>query len=367
MDRYASRLAHYMSHGVEGLDVAVAGPIGSLTAEHGGTSAIAAGSGTHRLEPVPNASEFKRYLSRYWLYPRRVRRTPADLVHILDHSYAHVLLVDRRPSVVTVHDLFPVITLSRAPSGLRERIRNRFLRRVLAGLHRADAWVVATEWLRVQLSEYLDREDPIRVVPYGIDPEFFDEPAETKAEIRNRWGIADQAFVILHVGSVDRRKNVPTVIAALDQLRSDGVDAWFLQVGGSLDQRHRQDIADRGLDRFVTQLGPVLEPDLRAAYHAADVLLFPSLYEGFGLPVLEAMASGLPVITSGAGGLAEVSGDAALIVGGREAKPYTDALRRIADDSEYRLGLVEKGRSRAANFTWAETARRTAQVYRELF
>jgi glycosyltransferase involved in cell wall biosynthesis len=105
---------------------------------------------------------------------------------------------------------------------------------------------------------------------------------------------------------------------------------------------------------------------LRRAYRAADVLLFPSLYEGFGLPVLEAFASGLPVVTSGAGGLREVGGDAVRVVESRDAAAYVDELRQLAADPDGREALIERGRRRAREFTWQRTAERTAVVYREL-
>ena len=115
-----------------------------------------------------------------------------------------------------------------------------------------------------------------------------------------------------------------------------------------------------------TALGATNEADLRAAYRASDVLLFPSLYEGFGLPVLEAMASELPVGTSGAGGLAEVAGDAALVVGGREVEPYTVVLKGIAESEEARHTLARRGLEQARRFRWADAARRTAEVYRAM-
>ena len=125
-------------------------------------------------------------------------------------------------------------------------------------------------------------------------------------------------------------------------------------------------MAARGLAARTRTMGEAQENELHAAYRAADVLLFPSHYEGFGFPVLEAMASGIPVVTSGAGGLAEVAGDAAIVVGGRDVDPYVAALRRLTANPQWIQQLVTRGTERARRFRWVETARRTAEVYRSL-
>jgi glycosyltransferase involved in cell wall biosynthesis len=149
----------------------------------------------------------------------------------------------------------------------------------------------------------------------------------------------------------------------LEQLQTEDVDAWFLQVGGSLTPEQQAEMNSRRIGHRVTQLGPTTEDELHNAYHAADLLLFPSHYEGFGFPVLEAMASGLPVVTSGAGGLTEVASDAAVIVPGRESKPYAEEILKLIADTNWRDELIRRGRERAAQFTWAKTAIETAKVY----
>ncbi|UCF41214.1 MAG: glycosyltransferase family 4 protein [Gemmatimonadota bacterium] len=361
MDRYASRLAAGLERHEPELEVSIAGKIASLTVD-----AADGGAATHRLPPS-GVGGVRRYLARYWTYPRRVRRLPGDVMHVLDHSYGHVLLRSRdRPAVVTVHDLLPLITVRRGARSFREWLRNWLLERVLEGVRRADAWIVGTEWLEGELGTWLERRTGIHVVPFGVDDAFFEAPAESRDATRVRWGLPENAFVVLHVGSVGERKNIPTVIAAVAGLRSAGVDAWLLQVGGTFTGAQRAELAQRGIQGYVRAVGEAAEPDLRAAYRASDLLLFPSKYEGFGFPVLEAMASGVPAVCSGAGGLSEVAGDAAVVVGGRETKPYVNALRRLAEDRGWREELVARGRERAARYRWAETARQTAEVYRSL-
>jgi glycosyltransferase involved in cell wall biosynthesis len=368
MDRYASRLAHQLLRYAPDLDVMLAGEIAGLTVEGDGTPGRG-GPGPDVRPALPGTwgAELQRYVQRYAVYPRRVRRERADVFHVLDHSYAHMLLARRtHPAVVTVHDLLPVITVQRRNADLRSRLRNWLLARVLRGLRRADAWIVATEWLRTELAAWLDRDDAIHVIPFGVDDAFFRPPEEERAVTRRRWGLPRGAFVVLHVGSVGPRKNLPIVIAAVHGLRQAGSDAWLLQVGGTLTSEQEADLRRRGIHRQVARVGEVHESELRKAYHAADVLLFPSHYEGFGFPVLEAMASGLPVVTSGAGGLGEVAGDAAVVVGGREVEPYVAALRRVAGSRHWRDQLVSRGRERARRFRWVEAARKTAEVYRTL-
>jgi glycosyltransferase involved in cell wall biosynthesis len=358
MDRYALRLVDGLAEEAPGVDVTLASPISPLTAETDEISRAAAGES--------DTGEVRRYLARYWSYPRRVGRHRADLVHVLDHSYAHTLSkLKTVPSLVTVHDLLPVITLQRRSSGWRDTIRNRLLEWVLDQLRRASGWIVATEWLRGELAEWLGHDERIHVVPYGVDEAYLQNPVQDRSEIRRRLEIPESAFVVLHVGSVGPRKNIGTVVATVDALRQEGIEAWLLQVGGTFTSEQMADIASCHLQSSMTALGATEESGLRQAYRAADVLLFPSHYEGFGLPVLEAMASELPAVNSGAGGLTELSGDAAVVVGGREVEPYVQAVAEIASNESHRAELVQRGVEQARKFRWAETARKTAAVYGE--
>src|SRR4029077_8176881 len=161
------------------------------------------------------------------------------------------------------------------------------------------------------------------------------------------------------------RKNVPLVIQTLARLRQQ-TDAYLLQVGGRFPPEQEQLIERLDLRSAVRSVSSADETALRRAYRAADVLLFPSLYEGFGFPVLEAFASGLPVVTSGAGGLKEVAGGAAVVVEGRDPGDYMHAIERL-DDPDEREELIHRGWGGAATFTLAENAAPTAQVYTPLF
>ena len=393
MDKYAHRLHDWLESSDFGFQVRLAAHIGSLTRDSvGRRGATPEKRGDRRqsfvrwwTQPVDPSRLIlpgpfhgpQQWAARYHFYPWRVKREAkrVDLVHVLDHSYAHMIeTAGRRPVVVTVHDLMPVVVL-RSPTGgggWREGVRNRFLRQALKALRQADAYIVGTEWLKQELATWLGNDKNIFVVPFGVDRALFSESTGggagaggARERWRRDWRIPEDAFVVLHVGSTVDRKNVPLVIQTLARLRQQ-TDAYLLQVGGRFSADQEQLIDRLDLRRAVRSVASADETALRRAYRAADVLLFPSLYEGFGFPVLEAFASGLPVVTSGAGGLKEVAGDAALVVEGRDPGAYVEALERL-DDTDERDDLIQRGWTRARGFTWQKTAAQTAEVYKALF
>ncbi|PYO92226.1 MAG: hypothetical protein DMD62_13785 [Gemmatimonadetes bacterium] len=392
MDKYAHRLHDWLESSDLGFQVRLAAHIGALTRDSIGRRASAAGD--KRKERTDRRKAFVRWwtqpvdpsrvilpgplhgpqqwAARYYFYPWRVKREAkrADLVHVLDHSYAHMIeKAGRCPVVVTVHDLMPVVVL-RNPTenwreGWREGVRTRFLRQALKALRQADSYIVGTEWLKHELATWLGNDKNIFVVPFGVDRSFFGESTVARERGRRDWRIPEDAFTILHVGSTVDRKNVPLVIHTLARLRQH-TDAYLLQVGGRFTVEQEQLIERLDLRSAVRSAASADETVLRRAYRTADVLLFPSLYEGFGFPVLEAFASGLPVVTSGAGALKEVAAGAAVVVEGRDPADYVHALERL-DDSDERDELIEKGWARARQFTWQKTAQLTAEVYKPLF
>jgi glycosyltransferase involved in cell wall biosynthesis len=384
MDKYAHRLHDWLESSELGFHVRLAAHIGALTRDSVGHDR-ARSSGRHAFvrwwtQPV-DPSRFvlpgplhgpQQWAARYYFYPWRVKREAkrVDLVHVLDHSYAHMIeRAGRRPVVVTVHDLMPVVVL-RSPTetwreGWREGVRTRFLRQALKALRQADAYIVGTVWLKHELATWLGNDKNIFVVPFGVDRAFYGESTVARERGRHDWRIPEDAFVVLHVGSTVDRKNVPLVIQTVARLRAHA-NAYLLQVGGRFTAEQEQLIDRLDLRSYVRSVSSADETALRRAYRTADVLLFPSLYEGFGFPVLEAFASGLPVVTSGAGALKEVAAGAAVVVEGRDPGDYVHALERL-DDPDERDDLIQQGWERARQFTWQKTAALTAEVYKPLF
>jgi glycosyltransferase involved in cell wall biosynthesis len=187
---------------------------------------------------------------------------------------------------------------------------------------------------------------------------------EALERVRAHYGLP--ASFVLYVGTIEPRKNLPRLLRAFQLVRQQGFPTHALVLVGHRgwkDAAVMRMVEDLELDGTVRLLGYVPTDDLVALYNLAEVLAFPSLYEGFGLPVVEAMACGTPVLTSPRGSLAEVAGDAAEFVDPLDVESIGDGLRRLLSDSNRRAELRATGLARAARFRWDETAARTRRVY----
>src|ERR1041384_6678390 len=294
MDRYAHRLHDWLESGEFGFHVRLAAHIGALTRDSvgrrtGADKRDSRGTAFVRwwTQPVDPSRVVlpgplhgpQQWAARYYFYPWRVKREAkrVDLVHVLDHSYAHMIeTAGRRPVVVTVHDLMPVVVLRSPTDGWREGVRNRFLRQALKALRQADAYIVGTDWLKHELATWLGNDKNIHVVPFGVDRAFFSEttPQGARERWRHDWRIPEDAFVVLHVGSTVDRKNVPLVIQTIARLRHQ-TDAYLLQVGGRFTQEQEQLIDRLGLRGAVRSVAAADETTLRRAYPMADGVPFP--------------------------------------------------------------------------------------------
>ena len=276
--------------------------------------------------------------------PRLLRRLRPSLAH-----FQHVIAPARGlPAVVTIHDL----SFERAPRLMGQRDRFVFQTMVPRSARRAARILTVSERTKRDIVErYGIPEGKIVVTPNGVDAAFGpDGPSR------------DGAPYLLFVGALQPRKDPVTAIEALSLTDGDlrlvlaGPDK-----GGG--REVREAIRRLKLERRVEFAGYAEKTELAALYRGATCLVFPSRYEGFGLPVVEAMASGTPVVATTAGAVPEVAGDAAILVEPGNSVALADGIERAVADRE-RLGRA--GLERARRFTWTETARATLAVYREL-
>ncbi|MEW6231871.1 MAG: glycosyltransferase family 1 protein [Chloroflexota bacterium] len=281
-----------------------------------------------------------------------------DLLHSTDHLLPPLRRVR---TVFTVHDLvflfFPEyhLPLNRWYLTL---MMPRFIRR-------ADAVITVSECSRRDLVRlYRLDQARIHVIYEGIDDHFRPvEDREVLAAVRRQYGLPDG--FILYVGTIEPRKNLTTLLKAYQTLKGQGLESKLVIVGkkGWLYQDFFRRLRELGLEGQVIFPGYVPDDDLPAIYSAAQVFAFPSLYEGFGLPPLEAMACGAPVVCSNTSSLPEVVGDAAILVNPRDVGEIVAAIERVIADSTLRDAMRAKGIAQAAKFSWERAARETLEVY----
>jgi glycosyltransferase involved in cell wall biosynthesis len=270
---------------------------------------------------------------------------------------AHVLpAISPGRAVITAHDL-GYLRYPQAHASFSKWYLDRMTRRSVAQAAEVIAVSIAT---RDDLVRYYGAEpDRISVIHHGLDHDRF-RPVEGHEELegtKRRYGL--EVPYLLHVGSIHPRKNLGVVFRALAGLRARGLDVRLALAGGR-GWRAEEVLADGG--GSVRWLDYVADADLPALMNGASALVMPSLYEGFGMPVLEAMACGTPVVCSRTSSLPEVAGDAALLVDPQDDGAWTDALERVLREEDLREKLVSRGLKRAAGFTWERCARETLAV-----
>jgi glycosyltransferase involved in cell wall biosynthesis len=266
-------------------------------------------------------------------------------------------------TVVTIHDLVAF----RFPETIPVKYGLYMRLMINLAVRSADRVIAASLQTRRDLVERLRvPAEKIAVIHEGLDSSF--EPVRDPArlaEVRRRYGL--RAPYILFVGNLEPRKNLVRLIEAFGRLKERHTLPHQLVVAGKRGWLYRpifETVERLGLREDVVFTGYAASDDLPALYAMADLFAFPSLYEGFGLPVLEAMACGTPVLTARTGSLPEVAGDAAWYVDPLDVEALADGMARILTDSGTRTDLVERGALQAKRFSWARTAAATLEIYR---
>lgn len=312
----------------------------------------------------PGWAKVDAYVGRFAVYPRLVRNLAADIVHIVDHGQGYLVAnVDPHRTVVTCHDVILLaLAAGRIGSVSVPKIALQLFRVAIEAMKRAAMVVADSTQTKRDLVRFA-RMDPERVtvIHPGLNQPFRLD-RERGIAFRQRLNIDDRP-VILQIGR-GFYKNLPGVLRVLRKLRADGLDVRVARVGPKLAGADRE-LADRlGVAQSVLELGMIADADLPNLYNAVDLLLFPSLYEGFGWPPLEAMASGTPVVCSRSGSLDEIVGTAALTADPDDIEGLAWHVGSVLADGGLREALVQRGLAHAAKFTWDGTAARMLDVYR---
>ncbi len=296
----------------------------------------------------------------------RLRRGGRDMLDLYHGPNFRLQTQGRFGGVVTIHDLWLDRHPEYSPKFFGQRLS---FRRTKQAAWRARKVVTVSEFSAVEIRAlYGLPSERIAVIHNGVSDDF--HPIRDDAamkELRGRLGLPADGF-ILFVGGADPRKNHRTFLQAAAR-RLDRLGNRMLVLVG--DPVHRfgnyaETAKALGLEHRVVCTGRLAIEKLRLLYSHADLFVFPSLYEGFGMPVLEAMACGAPVITSNTTALAEIAGDAAVLVDPEKPEELADAMARVIHDSSLRASLREKGFQRAKQFRWERAARQMLAVYKQV-
>jgi glycosyltransferase involved in cell wall biosynthesis len=299
---------------------------------------------------VPAHSGLRAHLWEQVTLPCLLNEEEYDVFHT---PAGNPPVLSKTPLITTIHDISPVthpewftrsyVALYRILTPLAVRVSNQI--------------ITVSEFARDEIVEiYPEAKGKTNVIYNGVEPRdpTNAEPVDT----------LDTRRFLLFVGSTNPRKNLSGLLRAYQRYRHTTTDPYPLVLVGPDNDMFAS--VDLPTVDGVRRLGFVSESQLTWLYDAASLFVFPSLYEGFGLPILEAMSTGTPVITSNRGAMAEISGDAGHLVDPTDPTAIADGIEYVLDDTEYQHTLGQRGRDRASEFTWSQTADQTAELYRDV-
>jgi glycosyltransferase involved in cell wall biosynthesis len=324
-------------------------------------SAIAATLGPNFRAVAEDAGHYS--ITEQISLPLAVRRARADLFHA-PHYVLPALTPGR--TVVTIHDCIHLMF----PEYLKHRLAYAYARAAMwTAAHKSDRIFTVSEQSKRDILKFFKvSPDKIVVTPNAIDDRFSVEPdAEQVKQIRERYQLS-HAY-ILYVGNIKPHKNLERLIEAFHYVRSQGrSELELLIIGDEISklQSLRRAVHRYDLHRYVRFHGFVPHETLAVLYRLASVFVFPSLYEGFGLPPLEAMACGTPVVTSNVSSLPEVVGDAAVLVDPYSAQAIAEGILKVLHSAHLRAEMRQRGFARVREYSWERSVERVRQVYGEV-
>ena len=268
--------------------------------------------------------------------------------------------------VVTVHDLIHLIF----PQFLKHRTAYFYAKSLFKLMAvRAKKIIAVSESTKADIVNYLGvREDKVIVIYNGVSEVFKKDVSQEECEkLRDKLNL--HARYILNVSNMKTHKNIETLIKAYSKLRKRGIEQKLLLVGGKKERvGELQVYAEQfNVAKDVIYIQNIDFEDLPSLYQICDIFVFPSLYEGFGLPLVEAMASRVPVVTSNVSSMPEVVGDAGITIEPKDADSLAEAIGKVISDSKLRENMIKMGIKQIEKFNWQNTARKTLEIYKSEF
>jgi len=269
----------------------------------------------------------------------------------------------KMPCVTTIHDILHIRGKKHFSS------LGRIYAHTIIGhaCRTSKAVIVDSEFTKKELMDVFPiANESVRVIQLGVSSKYYEKYSESSiAEFRNKYGLVKPT--ILYTGSLKPHKNVDVLISAFANMKHRS-EYQLAFSGESITKQHDlwSLIRQKGITKDIVEIGQVSNNDLALAYHAAAVVVLPSLYEGFGFSVLEAMASGTPAIGARAASIPEVMGDGGILFDPHSSEELTDALEKVLGDTKLQKQLVQQGLKNVARFSWERCAEQTFQLYKDV-
>jgi glycosyltransferase involved in cell wall biosynthesis len=308
-------------------------------------------------------SNFRKLLFEQSIMPRAAQAYEADMLHV---PYWATPLRSSVPIVVTIHDIIPLIL----PQYRGGALVRAYTQLVSAAARGATLILTDSDASRSDIMQHLRiPADRVRTIYLAADPEFTDrlDPIDTVARRKN-YDLPEE--YVLYLGGFDARKNIETLLQVYTWAQDILGENYPLVIAGSLPDRHDTFFQDPRViakqievENVVRFIGRVAEEDKVALYQQARAFLYPTLYEGFGLPALEALACGVPVVGSNASSVPEIVGDAGILVDPKDARALAGALIAVCTEDPLHDELSERALKQAAQFSWERCARETVEAY----
>jgi glycosyltransferase involved in cell wall biosynthesis len=305
------------------------------------------------LEKFIPSAVWKMRVARYFTYPKIVKNLEhADIAHIIDHQYAHLVHnINSKVKIITVHDLIPIVfskSLNKNPYLVRHSLNH---------LKHFDKVIAASHNTKVDILKYTDcPKDKIEVLHFPVE-EFFNSTSINHATICKKFQLPENKKKVLISGN-SFYKNLDTSLKVFANLVDKNLEVILVKLGNSSDIKIEEHYKDK-----IFQIQNLTRTEVAEIYKIADVLLFPSIYEGYGLPALEAMKSGVPVVCSNSASLPEIVADAALASDYSDVNFFTDAIYKLLTDQESYNNKKEASLKRAEIFNIETYADKLLKLY----
>jgi glycosyltransferase involved in cell wall biosynthesis len=320
------------------------------------------------VRALPEQFNLRMRAARYISYPLQARKENSAINHIIDHGYAHLLhTLSPGNSVVTVHDLIPLLAWHGKIPGLSYPHQPILNRLSLRSLHRAAFVIADSASTKNDLIEYVGLPDEkIKVVYLGLNNLFKPVASNQRYLLRRSFGLIDKETHAVLIAGSPTYKNHKTCLHVVERLQAMCKKPVQLIRLGAETPEWLAHLKLSNLHRPVLELQGLSTDRLVELYNSVDCLLFPSWYEGFGWPPLEAMACGLPVVASNAGSLPEVVSDAALTAAPDDVNALALAVHAMLEKTDIRSDYIQRGLRNVTRFTWQQCAHDVVEIYRKI-